>query len=593
MNKLFFLLLLGSFSFWQPLAAQDYYTAFVGSFVEVRPQDFAKVRPLGFLYVQMGEGNLQQVFLGQYPKAAAAEEIVEALKAEGFTNARALPGTYLQGKEVPVIQIATRYDIKAINWQDLSRAGSLNVLLADGAVKVLTGTFPDVETAKAELPRIRSLGFDDAFVKMVNSGWLLPVSNVATGIKEDLIPLNLSEGAPPSTTTAPRSTAPPTIQPEEMNVSESGIITKNPPVVPRPPSSTPPTTRPDNQPIGSTVVSPVVDRPAPRLPEIRGNVKRNSVIELQRVLKSSGFYQSSLDGYYGAGTTQAYEQMRTQDFTVRKYQQLIPFYQNINATQKQNALQLAIRELPYDPNAPLVIEGDQTAIGLAYQAYLSFTGLGASSAVNQLMNDAIKAAYLDSGVSTSVFNYRATYAYQGLDQLLLHLFYVHAAPAVSYLLPCWVNERHPEATKNALQQMGDYRRLLQQDNCGTFSSWAEVQLLQTIAMDLNPAAIAQTEALQEAAGRQNILYYQTTGLPATEATILETWQQHLFRNIDRWAGTDPLLAPTAQALKMAYFQSQVRIEDHFLDQGVSEALARQLSIAALRAIVGVPLKRFE
>jgi hypothetical protein len=141
--------------------------------------------------------------------------------------------------------------------------------------------------------------------------------------------------------------------------------------------------------------------------------------------------------------------------------------------------------------------------------------------------------------------------------------------------------------------MGDYRRLLQQDNCGTFTSWAEIQLLQTIAMDLNPAAIAQTEALQEAAGRQNILYFQTTGLPATEATILETWQNNLFLNVDRWAGTDPLLAPTTQALKMAYFQSQVRIEDHYLDQGVSEAVARQLSIAALRAIAGVPLKRFE
>lgn len=591
MNKRFILLLLGCFSFWQPLTSQDYYTAFVGSFVEVRPQDFAKVRPLGFLYVQMGEGNLQQVFLGQYPKATAAEEVVEALKAEGFTNARALPGNYAQGIDVPVIQIATRYDIKTVNWQDLSRAGTLNVLLADGAVKVLTGTFPDVETAKAELPRIRSLGFDDAFVKMVNSGRLLPVTNVATGIKEDLIPLNLSEGTPVSPTPSTR-TVPPPVQPEEMEVKDGGIITKNPPTVPRP---TTPTTNPSTSPLGSSisVVSPVVDKPTPRLPDIRGNVKRNSVIELQRVLKASGYYQSSLDGYYGSGTTQAYEQMRTQDFTVRKYQQLIPFYQNINATQKQNALQLAIRELPYDPNAPLVIEGDQTAIGLAYQAYLSFTGLGASAEVNQLMNDAIKAAYLNSGVSTSVFNYRATYAYQGLDQLLLHLFYVHAAPAVSYLLPCWVNDRHPQATQNALQQMGDYRRLLQQDNCGTFTSWAEIQLLHTIAMDLNPAALSQTEALQEAAGRQNILYYQTTGLPATEATILETWQQNLFRNVDRWAGTDPLLAPTAQALKMAYFQSQVRIEDHYLDLGTSEAVARQLSIAALRAIAGVPLKRFE
>lgn len=591
MSKYTFLLLLSTFSLWQPITGQDYYTAFVGSFVEVRPQDFAGVRSLGFLYVQTAEGNLQQVFLGQYPKASEAERVVSALKTEGFTNARALPGNYGQGTDVPVIQIATRYAGKPIDWQDLNRVGSLNVLLADGAVKVLTGTFPDIETAKAELPRIRSLGFEDAFVKTVNSGRVLPVTSIATGIKEDLIPLNLTEGNTPPSPTRVESPSAPVPQPERR---DNPIVTQNPPTVPRPASTEMQPELPATGIRGGVAeVAPVIEKPASTLPAIRGDVKRNSVVELQKVLKNSGYYQSTLDGYYGTGTTAAYQQMHDQDFTVQKYRQLIPFYQNLAPTERLNKLQLAIRELPYDPNAPLVIEGDQTAIGLAYQAYLTFTSLGPSAQVNELMNDAVKAAYLNSGVSTSVFNYRATYAYQQLDQLLLHLFYVHASPTVSYLLPCWFNTRHPQATSSAQQQMGDYRRLLQQDNCETFTAWPEVQLLNAIALDLNPAARNQTEALQEAAGRQNQLYYRTTGPPATEATILETWQNNLFHNVDRWAGTDPLLQPTANALKMAYFQSQVRIEDHYMNQGVGEAVARQLSIAALRAIAGVPLKRFE
>lgn len=593
MNKYTFLLLLGLCSLWQPLSSQDYYTAFVGSFVEVRPQDFSEVRSLGFLYLQTAEGNLQQVFLGQYPKSSDAEEVVNTLREEGFANAQVLPGNYSNGQNVSVIQIATRYASKSINWQELSKAGPLNVLLADGAVKILTGTFPNGDAAKAELPRIRSLGFDDAFVKVVNSSRLLPVTNIATGIKEDLIPLTLTEGQQQQPTTRPGTTP---VQPEELELEEGRIISRNPPTVPRPapPAIEPVAEQPSLPPSTSIeAVSPVVEKPTMTLPKIRGNIKRNSVIELQRVLKNSGYYQSSLDGYYGTGTATAYQQMMSQDFTVRKYLQLVPFYQNLDANVKTNPLQLAIRELPYDPNAPLVIEGDQTAIGLAYQAYLSFTSLGASAQVNQLMNAAIKAAYLNSGVSTSVFNYRATYAYQDLDQLLLHLFYVHTAPTISYLLPCWFNDRHPLATRNAMQQMGDYRRLLQQENCGSLTAWPEVQLLTTIAMDLNPAARQQTEALQEAAGRQNILYQQTTSLPATEATFLETWQQNLFRNIDRWAGDDPVLAATAQTLKLAYFQSQVRIEDHYLDQGTSAAVARQLSIATLKTIAGIPLKRFE
>jgi len=46
-------------------------------------------------------------------------------------------------------------------------------------------------------------------------------------------------------------------------------------------------------------------------------------------------------------------------------------------------------------------------------------------------------------------------------------------------------------------------------------------------------------------------------------------------------------------LRLAYCQSQVRLEDYFLDQGFKSTEARQLALAALQAIVGVPLERFQ
>ena len=43
------------------LTAQDYYTAFVGSFVNARPQDFVEARDLGFIYTQVNADQLEEV----------------------------------------------------------------------------------------------------------------------------------------------------------------------------------------------------------------------------------------------------------------------------------------------------------------------------------------------------------------------------------------------------------------------------------------------------------------------------------------------------------------------------------------------------
>ncbi len=566
------------------LPAQDYYAAFAGAFVNARPQDFEEARNLGFIYTQTNAEQLEGVFVGQYPTQDKAATAVQALRNMGFTNAQVVSGYYGDASEVAVIQIATRYSNKTINWDNLGKAGPLNVLLADGNIKVLTGTFASINEAKAELPSVRAMGFSDAFVKIVRRGQILPVTPIATGIKEDLIPLQLNQS-----TSTPNTPSGGTVQPESTTTTVQPTIDTRGPYVPRPE-----TNEPDRTPSSFDLPTvKAVNRPtSPAAPTIRGNVKRSSVTDLQRVLQAEGFYNSTLDGFYGGGTSTAYERMLSQDQRIQKYRVLIPFYASAENT-SGDVFQQAIDELPYNPNAPLAIERNNTPAGEAYKAYLLFTSLGPSAQVNQLMNSAIKRAYTNSGVSASVFNYQATYAYQDLQQLLLHLFYVHASPSNNYTLPCWFNDRYPNETAQAMQQMGTYSSQIDRSSCSPFSQWEEVQLLETIAYDMNPEAIRLTSERQATQSLLSELALSNTAIAPAQATLLETWQNTLWRNLNGWASGNAYLQNVATSLRFAYFQSAVRMEDYFMDKGFSAAQARPLAIACLRAIVEVPLEDFE
>ena len=566
------------------LPAQDYYTAFVGAFVNARPQDFNEARELGFIYTQTNADQLEEVYLGQYATQDKAATTVQALKALGFSNAQVVSGYYGDPAEVAVIQIATRYSTRTINWENLGQAGSLNVLLADGNIKILTGTFSTLDAAKAELPRIRALGFSDAFVKLVQRGKILPVTSIATGIKEDLIPLQLNDTPTPSTSQPGTAVVP---EEQEAPVQAEAVDPRSP-YVPRPTATEPAPLPTTSVPTIRTVTAPAT----PEIPAIRGNIKRTSVTDLQRVLQAEGYYNSTLDGYYGSGTTTAYERMLQQDQRIQRYRLLMPLYANSPQT-NTNVFQQAIDQLPYDANASLAIENNNTPTGQAYRAYLLFTSLGPSTQINQLMNAAIRGAYANTRVSTQVFNYQATYAYQDLQQLILHLFYVHAAPTNSYTLPCWFNDRHPQETAQAFRQMGNYGAQVGRSGCDPFSPWEEVQLLQTIAYDLAPETAQLTAERQAAQSLVSELALATTAINATQATLLETWQGNLWRNLNSWAAGNSYLLQATTSLRLAYFQTAVRMEDYYMNQGFNTAEARAMAIATLRAMLEVPLSQFE
>lgn len=434
---------------------QRLFTVQVGTFKNAKSKEFDQLRPLGFVYGIDVNDELTQVFLGDYSEQSAAESMATELRRRGYNNAQIMQKPLDQGQEVTMIQLATRYVGKSMDWEALERAGQIFAVVDGDMIKILHGPFDGVSAAAAELPAIRALGYTDAFVKNVNSRLLIPITEFETGLKKPLIPITLSQRQPvaetasqPSTTIRPQSP-----DPQSYEVTGGRIITAKSPeaaggqVVPE---------------YGPTVASPRSEAAAAAavsVPEISGKVKRTSALDIQRVLKQSGYYSGSLDGYYGPGTTKAYENALREDPTLQKY-----------------------------------------------------------AVLNRYL-------YTDNNPTTD-----------------------------------------------------------------PFLSWPEVQLLRSIAKDIS--AGEDPTLNKEAAARRAVLYLATRPLDISSARAADAWHEDLWTNLNAWGESDPMHADIVQGLKIIYFQTQVRLEDYFMDQGFSIEESKELAKASLQGIVGSYLDRF-
>ena len=120
-----------------------------------------------------------------------------------------------------------------------------------------------------------------------------------------------------------------------------------------------------------------------------------------------------------------------------------------------------------------------------------------------------------------------------------------------------------------------------------------MQLLQTIAYDIAPETAQLSSDRQEAQSLVSELALSSSAIAPTQATLLETWQNNLWKNINGWAAGNSYLQNTATSLRFAYFQTAVRLEDYYMNQGFEAMQARPLAIATLRAMLEVPLEKFE
>jgi hypothetical protein len=123
-------------------------------------------------------------------------------------------------------------------------------------------------------------------------------------------------------------------------------------------------------------------------------------------------------------------------------------------------------------------------------------------------------------------------------------------------------------------------------DCNGFFQWETSRVLKSIAEDIG---VAQTTQDGAALTR---LYLSPTALSQIEAQGLNAWNDLLWQNLSTWQSRDPLHQKIVSAMQLAYFQTQVQLEDHFMDKGFSAPQAKALALSVLKAMVGDHLDRF-
>ena len=231
-------------------------------------------------------------------------------------------------------------------------------------------------------------------------------------------------------------------------------------------------------------------------------------------------------------------------------------------------------------------------IARAYLAYISFFHKGASFEVNDLMNGAIRAAFNTKRLAIKApFDYTATYDYRSLNQLLLHLSYVQGASPRLIETPCWVFQRHPQEAANVYHN--DHATPFAIQNCSGFDSWEEVKVLQAIAADLNVDKSFDTKKLGLEASARTKLYLLPKGMANAQKEELKAWSEQLMKGLNQWATKDPLNAQLVQAFKLTYYQTQVLLEDYYMDKGFNVNESKGLALKVMQTLVNYHLARFQ
>ena len=536
------------------LQAQQTHLVKVGTFLDAKRKDFAALQPLGFVHADKLDDRHYTVYVGEYTSQAKADAVAAQVRSKGYANASVIAHEP-SGRQVVVIQIASLDAGDPVNWERFLPAGELYLNLKDDLLRLGIGLFASIGEARSRLPQVKAAGFPDAFIKKVDLAFLHKVTPFELGdVKRELIPLSFDEQAKPSGPADAQS---------------------------------PPDTGAKSVPTKAATVPP---------PDIRSDIRRSSVIGLQSVLKAEGNYTASVDGYYGRATDQAYQQFMAKNPYMQRYRILAGNLDYSIETGLDGSIQQAIYRLNADPAAFQTLQNSDAPVAYGYLAYQLFVAQGPSMQVNNYMNEAIRRAYSSRSQDKELpFDPKSAYAYPNLEQLLLHLSYIHSAPGNRYAMPCWLFERHPQEMARAQTAFTDYASddfMVQA--CDPFVQWEEVRMMLAVADDLGGRPVLQNqEQLRFNASRRAKLYL--IDKPITEKEMMESvqnWNKELMSNLDAWANRDPLHKDLMLAFKATYYQSQVRLEDFYMNKGYPQHQANILALATLHTLVSYQLERF-
>jgi len=586
--------------------AEDYYfTVHVGAFVNPVMNDFAKIKPYGFLYATAAEQNLTRIYMGGYPNETTAYQVLDQIKASGYPDAFVTRKKLSSTDQTYSIYLGTEALGRQVDWANYNRGGRLRTLIRGTQMDIYTGDYSTADEANRVLEAVRKIGLVNAKVNQVNRGQLRVLTEFEAGI-----PLKNIVLAPVEQIVQVQEVLTDRGQPE-VKKGPNLMVTKKP--APAPPTNALPPSydvviaprieadvRPPSKPNGTheTVIPSEFETVvltektgnlttvAPQrvqAPAIRTKVKRTSVLELQKLLKNEKYYTSSLDGLYGKGTNRGWEMMLGENEIIRKqlgYQEC-----GINYLQPKgvsNILQNYINTLRTNTSVAVKgLETEKAPIAKAYRAYYLLAANGNQMTINQLMNQAIKETFKNKRLQNNpAFDYTATYSYEDMGQLILHLSYLHrATPEVA--VPMWLFTEHPGETGAAFKfGTGNYNIA----GVDHLYDWEELKLLRQIVQDLC-AEQPSAAVLDRAASQRAALLMAPQPLDAQATADVLNWNKTFWSSVETWSKKASILKKWSLPLKASYLQSQIRLEDYYMNKGLSPDQATGYAILTLKTMV--------
>jgi hypothetical protein len=603
-----------SFSLLAQTSNSDYsFTIHIGAFVKAHSSDFDEIKPYGFLYAQR-MNNLLQVYMGDYSSEGEAMKVLDKVKRHSYPDAFITRRDLRNATDTRVIQLASKPVGESINWQHYATVGQLFVLLEGKQVKLLTGPFATVAESDAQLLKLKTAGFKDAFAKSANDALLHAVSEFEAG--GALTPSNTTTLAVASETKAPpkeetrsslfvvppkakeETTAPKEVEvftareatiPESYDRDEKRIETKPTGAESKP--NTPGTTIAEKPAAKKTSVKTEVKKVP--VPQTRPKVKRNSAYNLQLLMKQEGVYNNSLDGFYGANTKVAWEAVLKSNDQLKKYVLLTGIGEEMTERSTAPILQYYINDLNSNPEQSLSgLKTSEEAVAKTYRAYALFTQKGASKEVNELMNAAIKQAFANKKLENkSAFDHTVKFEYKSIDQLIIHLRYVQGAASEKVETPLWLFLKHPKESQAAFEPSTEFTdESYPIQDAMTLFDWPEFRLLETILKELNTNTKKQSDKSDQYLRSRLLLTPKV--LSQSAHVSISNWNKDLWARMEKWGASDPLHGKFLTPLKLTYFQTLVRLEDYYMDKGFDSRTATALGLKVMKTFVAQPLASY-
>lgn len=538
------------------------YTVQLGVFKDdMTIADFEDIRNVGYLYAEtLSRGNQMSVFISNYKSRSKAEGVLSYVKSKGYEDAFISERPLVKGVMTHVVQLASQVDTDYINWKTYARGGQLYLILEGKQLKITSVPFRDLEKAKEKARILENLGFKGAFVKSVNTLALHKVTQFNTVKEIDFTPQAISIDIANNTegVTAVNGTETATVFPTKETVDMS-----------------------------------------PKAPTQISRESRLSVKSFQQFLKSQNAYNSSLDGVYGKGTATGIAQLEANNRQYNRYKALSVEVPRLNNEEAITELDAILLSIPSDPkNAYSALTQKNSPIAKAYRAYILFIADHDNNQdkINGLMNAAIKEAYAGFN-GKAPFDYNATYAYNNLEQLILHTRYVQAALKEEPITPCWLFIKHKEEAYSAFgnlleKSLEDFRM----QGCSGFMEWDNIILLKTISTDLNPnedhLTNEQLKLERIYSSKRNKLYLIPRALNTDQENKIVEWNDQLWASLDLKIAEDKFFAKFGVPFKLAYHKSWIQLEDYYIEKGFKKYQANALALSVIQSIVGVDIEPY-